>query len=75
MPDHDKLTDLVLEMAAERLSRQLIASLFDRSVRFMQEQASHLGWGQSIDQETIYSRPQKEITGLRESRLYGSDRS
>ena len=38
---------------------------------FMLERASHGGWASQSYQETTYSRPKKEITGLRESRLLG----
>jgi hypothetical protein len=69
-PDHDQLTDLVLEMAAERLSLEADGVPFGQKCQLLcRNEPAHAGWASQFDQETTYSRPKKEITGLRESRL------
>jgi hypothetical protein len=60
--DHDKLTDLVLEMAAERLSLEYDGvPLEQRCPLLCPERASHARLGSQSDEETTYSRPKKEL--------------
>ena len=71
-PDHDKLTDLVLEMAAERLSLEAEGVLLRQKVpTFMPERVRHAALTSQFDQETTCSLPKKETNDLCESRLLG----
>jgi hypothetical protein len=72
----DKLTDLVLEMAAERCRLRLMASFLDRSAHFMSERASHAGWASQFDQGNYLARSAKKRKLLAFVRTaYWSDRS